>query len=234
MSSRSLILVCVLLGALAFVWVRWRGESTQQQTRQLATPVIVKEPVNFASHTFDPANPPAEMPPLPAGENAECDSNFKSNATVGGQPRRTDATHATLTITQINVTLQLDINIWVPADATQHVIDHEDGHRRISEYYYQHADEIAGRVAASYLGKQIPISGDDLGAASRQALQDAGAEITEEYSKELNSNPAQLLYDSITDHSRNEVVYTDAVDHAVKNVAVEAPQPASADPPDNR
>jgi hypothetical protein len=48
------------------------------------------------------------------------------------------------------------------------------------------------------------------------------SEITEEYGKQLNPNPTQLLYDSITDHSRNEVVVQDAVDHALKNVSVES------------
>jgi hypothetical protein len=221
------------MGAIVFASACGSGESPQRQARQVPAPVIVKQPVQFASHTFDPANPPAEMPPLPAGENAECDSNFISNASVSGQPQRIDATHATVTITQIKVTLQLDINVWVPADVTQHVIEHEQGHRQISEHYYETADQLAQRLAASYMGRQIPVSGDDLDAASRKALQDAGAEITDEYSKELNSNAAQLLYDSITDHSRNEVVYSDAVAHALKNVAIESPQPASADPSAN-
>ena len=38
---------------------------------------------------------------------------------------------ATVTITQIKVTLQLNINIWVPAGVTQHVIEHEGGHRQV-------------------------------------------------------------------------------------------------------
>jgi hypothetical protein len=54
------------------------------------------------------------MPPLAPGEAAVCDSDFLSNASVRGESRQTDATHATVTITQIKVTLQLNINIWVP------------------------------------------------------------------------------------------------------------------------
>ena len=57
------------------------------------------------------------------------------------------------------------------------------------------------------------------------------AEITDEYNRELNPEPTQLLYDSITDHSRNEVVAQDAVAHAIKNVSIESTQPAS---PGNR
>jgi hypothetical protein len=46
-------------------------------------------------------------------------------------------------------------------------------------------------------------------------------EITDEYDKELNSEPTQLLYDSITDHSRNDIVAKDAVAQALSNVAIE-------------
>ena len=174
---------------------------------------------------FDPAAPPPDMPPLSHGENAECDSNFLSSASVRGESRPTDATHATVTVTRINVTLQLQINIWVPVGVTPHVIEHEDGHRQISESYYQTADKLAARIAAAYMGKQIEITGADLGAESSEMLQQMAAEITDEYGRELNPGPAQLLYDSITDHGRNDVVVKDAVAHALKNVTIESSRP---------
>jgi hypothetical protein len=228
--SRRLGLLCVLLGALVLGWLAWRGHSSTAQNKVLPAPIIVKEPVNFARRTFDPANPPAEMPSLPAGENAECDSNFISNASVAGQPERIDATHATVTITQIKVTLQLNITIWVPEGVSQHVMDHEIGHREISESYYETADQLAGRIASTYVGKQAVVTGNDLDAEINKSLQQIGGEITEEFDKELNPNPTQLLYDSITDHSRNEVVAADAVAHALKNGSIEAPQPSGTDP----
>ena len=227
-------MLCLLLAVLIFGWLNWRERTSQQQLRAMPDPAVIKQPANVASRTFDPANPPPEMPPLNSGENAECVADFGSNANVAGQTRRTDATHGTLTITRINVTLQLNITIWVPAGVTQRVIDHEDGHRQISEYYYQTADKLAGRIAAPYMGKQVEISGADLNAESMKTLKQMGAEITEEYERELNSEPAQLLYDSITDHSRNEVAVQDAVDHALKNVSMEFPQPASPEPADPR
>ena len=168
------------------------------------------------------------MPPLASGENAECDSDFLSNASVRGESRQTDATHATVTITQIKVTLQLNINIWVPTGVTQHVIEHEEGHRQISEYYYQTADKLAERIAATYMGKQVEITGTDLGAESSKMLQQMATDITDEYNKELNSGPTQLLYDAITDHGRNEVAVQDAVAHALKNVTIESGMASAA------
>jgi hypothetical protein len=229
LSSRSLIVLCVLLGALILGWLAWRSLSSRQQSVEAPPPSIIKQPVALANRTFDPAAPPVDMPHLAPGESAECDSDFLSNASVRGEPRQTDATHAIVTITQIKMTLQLRINIWVPTGATQHLIDHEDGHRQISEYYYQTADGIAGRIASTYMGKQVEITGADLGAESSKMLQQMAADITTEYNKQLDPEPAQLLYDSITDHGRNDVIVKDAVAHALKNSNIES-APATANP----
>ena len=227
MRPRGLIVFCLLLGGLVLGWITWRSSSSRRQVGETSVPTITKQPVAFASRTFDPAAPPADMPPLSTGESAECESNFVSNASVRGETRQTDATHATVTITQVKVTLQLNINIWVPSGASQAVIEHEEGHRQISEYYYQTADKLAERIAASYMGRQIDVSGADLGAESSKMLQQKAADIAGEYNRELNPGPTQVLYDSITDHGRNEVVVKDAVAHAIKNVAIEATQPAT-------
>jgi len=224
---RRVIVPCVLSGALAFGCHTSSNLSAPRQPQQ--TPVLInKEQVVFASHTFDPAAPPTEMPPLGPGESAECDSNFLAKASVRGQPRRTDATHATITITQVLMTLRLEVNIWLPNEATQVVADHEEGHRQIAEYYYQTADKLAERIASAYIGRQVEVTGTDLDAESAKALLQIATDITNEYTKEINSSPTQLLYDAITDHSRNGVVAKDAVDHAIKNVTVEStPQPSN-------
>jgi len=217
----------VLLGVLLFGWLTWRDFSSRRQLGEAPVPTINKQPIAFAHRTFDPATPPADMPALAPGENAECDSNFLSNASVRGESRQTDATHATVTITEIKVTLQLNINIWVPIGVTQHVIEHEEGHRQVSEYYYQTADKLAERIAATYMGKQVDITGTDLDAESSKMLHQMAADITDEYKKELNPGPTQLLYDAITDHGRNEVVVKDAVAQALKNITIESTQPTT-------
>jgi hypothetical protein len=224
---RRVIVLCVLMAALGFGWFAWRDTSSRHQLGQASVPTITKQPVAFASRTFDPAAPPASMPPLAQWETAECDSDFLSSASVRGESRQTDATHATVTITQVKMTLQLNINIWVPVGGTQHVIEHEEGHRQISESYYQTADKVAERIASTYIGKQIEIAGADLSAESTKMLQQMAADITDEYKRELNPGPTQLLYDSITDHGRNDVIVKDAVAHALKNATIESPPPAT-------
>jgi hypothetical protein len=213
---RRIILLCALLAAAIFgSWLVWRSSPSRQKSGGAGTPTITKQPVNFVERTFDPENPPADMPQLAPGELAVCDSNFLSNASVGGDAHETDSTHAIVTVTSVNVNLQLNVTIWVPANASQHVVEHEQGHREISEHFYRDAEKLAAKIGAAYLGRKFSISGTDLQAELRKSLQEMGAEITEEYSRELNPNPTQLRYDAITDHSRNEISAKDAVAQAL-------------------
>jgi len=217
LSSRRSIVSRVLLGALILFGVGCGNVVPPGETPRVT---IDKQPVVFANRMFDPSRPPADMPPLAFGEQAQCDTSFASNASVGGQSRQMDAMHATVTITQIKVTLQLNIIIWLPVSGvTQHVIEHEEGHRQISEHYYQTADKLAERIAAPYLGKQVAITGADLHAEFNKVLQQMGAEITAEYNRQLNPEPAQLRYDAITDHSRNGVLAKDAVAQVLQGVS---------------
>jgi hypothetical protein len=220
--SRRFIAASALLAALPGL-LSWWTFSCNRPLKEPPAVTINKQPVNFSRRTFDPTNPPPDIPSLNHGENAACDSDFSSNATVAGQTRQTDATHATLTVAHIKMDLQLNVTIWVPNAVTPHVSEHEEGHRHISEYYYQTADKLAERIATTYVGRQVEIAGTDLQAESNKFLQQTAAAITADYSRELNPAPAQLLYDSITDHSRNEVVVKNAVEHAIKNASVESP-----------
>jgi hypothetical protein len=213
---RRTILLCALLAAVIFgSWLVWRSSSSRRQSGMADAPTITKQPVNFANRTFDPENPPSDMPQLAPGELAVCDSNFLSNAKVGGDAHETDSTHAIVTVTSVTVNLRLDVTIWVPANSSQHVIEHEQGHREISEHFYRDADKLAARIAAPYLGKKFEISGTDLQGELSKALQEMGDEITGEYGRDLNPNPTQLRYDAITDHSRNDVSAKDAVAQAL-------------------
>ena len=174
MSKRGIILVFGLLALLVLGWLGERlreREAVSLQETEEPPVLVIKQPATFASRTFDPAAPPADMPPLSEGDIAECDSNFISDASVAGQSRKVDATHAVVTITHVKVSLQLNLTIWLPTRATRRVIDHEAGHRQISEYFYQSADKIADQIGETYVGKQVEITGDDLNAESSKMLQ---------------------------------------------------------------
>jgi hypothetical protein len=188
----------VLLEALVIAGLSWWALSCNHPLKKTPAVTINKQPVNFARRTFDPANPPSDMPSLNQGENAECDSDFSSNATVAGQTRQTDATHATLTVAHIKMDLRLNVTIWLPNGVTSHDSEHEEGHRQISEYYYQTADKLAERIATTYVGRQVEIDGIDLRAESNKFLQQTAAAITADYGRELNPGPTQSTTASLT------------------------------------
>jgi len=217
LTSRRYLLLSILLGIVVIAVFASRRGVSSPAAKQSGKVTIEKLPVSVAVHTFDPAAPPADMPPLAAGEEAECDSNFTSNVNVKGQPEKHDATHAVVTVTEVKMTLQLAINVWVPEAATQHVIEHEQGHRQIAERYYQTADKVGEQIAAKFLGKEVPVSGADLKAEAGKLLEQMSAEITAEYNVALNADRAQRRYDDITDHSRNDVSADDAVAQALQD-----------------
>lgn len=160
------------------------------------------------------------MPRLAYGEEAACDSDLSSNTSVKGISEKIDASHATVTITNVKMILHLSVNIWVPTGVTQHVMEHENGHRQISEAYYQTADKLAEQIAAGYLGKQIAISGTDLDARIQETLQQTATEITSEFDKSLNLEATQQYYDTITNHARNETDAKEAVAAALANTRI--------------
>jgi len=211
----------LLVGLLALGWVGSFGPRSTSTGAATAGLTINKQPVYFVKRAFNPAAPPADMPPLAPGEDAECSSAFAANASVEGVAQPWDATHATVTIRHVVMTLELKITIWAPLNSTTQVMDHEEGHRQISGYYYQSADKVAERIAATYVGQHLNVSGPDLAAASQEALRKIAGDIDEQYNRALNPKPAQVLYDSITDHGRNKVVAKDAAAQALKNAEVE-------------
>lgn len=211
------ILVVLSFAGLSSVW-------TDQVQAQVT---ITKVPVNVSTQTFDPRRPPRNMPPLTPPEEAVCASDFLSDASVGGQAEQTDATRGKLTINKINVTLQLDITIWLPKNPPKMTVDHEDGHRQISEYYYRNAEMVARRIAERFIGKVIDLNGRDLRKLVSAALKQAGAEITNEYNKQMPVETTQARYDSITEHSRSDIRVADAVALALKETY---PFPPTAPP----
>jgi hypothetical protein len=227
-SRRTLILLCGLAGVAALGWLALRRTPAVGSGGEAGGVTIDKQAENFAQRTFDAANPPADMPAMNPGEEAVTDSNFVSGVNVSGRAHQSDATHETVTITQIHVTLQLELTIWAPADATQHVLDHEQGHREISEYYYRDADKVAERTARGYIGREEVVSGADLNAASGEWLQQMGKEISDEYNRELNPDPVQQRYDLITNYSRNGVVAEDAVKQVLNGLTGATSAPAGS------
>jgi len=194
---------------------------------------VVKMPAQIGTRYFDPKRPPRDRPPLTGPEEAVCAGDFLSDASVGSQAVQTDATHAKATINKIKVTVQLNITIWLPNNPQKWTVEHEEGHRQISEYYYRNAEVVARRIAAPYIGKTFDISGNDLRRALSAAIGKIAEDITNEYNRQMPVETTQARYDAITDHSQKDIPVPDAVAQALKETypAGNAMVPASLSPP---
>jgi len=189
---------------------------------------IVKMPAQIGTRYFDPKRPPRDRPPLTGPEEAVCAGDFLSDASVGGQAMQTDATHAKATINRIKVTLRLNITTWLPNNPQKWIIEHEEGHRQILEYYYRNAEVIARRISEPYLGKTIDLSGADLRNALSAAIDKIKVEITNEYNRQMPVATTQDRYDTITEHGRKDIPVPDGVAQALKETFPEPAKPAVA------
>lgn len=232
--SRSIFfLVSVTcLAALAWIFGHYSGtlRSGSSDPAHAASQVTVtKEPASVTTRTFDPANPPSDMPPLKEGEIALCEASYISNVNVAGRGTQTDSTHEIADVAHVRVTLQLVVTIWLPQDATPRVAEHEEGHRQIAEYFYKDADKLIAQIAAQHINQRDLVSGADLNAEFNKFLQAQGAAISDEFNQRLNPDPTQDRYDAITDHARNTISTADAISQALKDPSLAtttAPSPS--------
>lgn len=58
-------------------------------------------------------------------------------------------------------------------------------------------------------------------------LRELAKKFTDEYGNQLNQDPAQQLFDTMTDHSRNETPVSDAITAAIKDAEITAPHPVA-------
>jgi len=81
------------------------------------------------------------------------------------------------------------------------------------------------------MGKVIELNGRDLRRSVSVALEQAAAEITNEYNEQMPVESTQALYDSIIKHSRSDIRDADAVARALKETY---PTPPMAPPLSSR
>jgi hypothetical protein len=169
---------------------------------------------------FDRNHPPSEMPQLEPQEAAVTKSVYgiATQFTVESLPeqKRGAKTVANVKVVSVNVDLSLTVTVWLPNDATKIIVDHEEGHRQISEYFYKDAQRIARDIAQKYIGQVYQAEGADSDAASRGALDKAINDLSQKYMGETQtlSVRANELFDELTQHSRNQKI---SVEKAIKD-----------------
>jgi len=169
---------------------------------------------------FDRKNPPADMPTLEPGEAAVTRSSFLISTQTAietvSEENRAGKTVAKIKFTEIIIDLSLKNSIWLPKDATKIIVDHEEGHRQLNDYFYKDAEKIAREIAQKYIARTYEAEGSDGSAAATAAMQKAINEMSQQYMAQVQSPAvrANQIFDELTDHSRNQRI---SVEKAMKD-----------------
>jgi len=182
---------------------------------------VNKQPVTSTVRYFDPKKPPADMPKLVGNEAAVCVSNFNISASAGGDVLEQDkvdgACRTTVRIDRITLTLECDIVIWLPNKPPKKIVEHEDGHKEITERFYKDADAVAKKYANQWLGRSVRGSAKTCQEASSAAISSAAQEMSGQYMTAVQgeSSKVQEAYDRITAHGTNKLTARQGVDRAM-------------------
>ena len=207
--------------------------------------VIDRQPPTVARVTFDPRNPPPDMPKLHPGEAALCQMNFNcrvqlkyevveqgsssSSSSTAGRAR--PSATVTARVKRIQMTLTLHDTIYVPRGGNAKLRAHEEGHRVINERVYEDAERVARTAALDVLTQTWRGTGDDAGAAGKAATDEAVKKLCDAYLAGTADKAHRVgqIFDELTDHGRNtRLTEADAIRQAF---ARHANEPRGKAPP---
>ncbi len=178
------------------------------------------EPV-VSTRLFDPADKPAEMPPLNKGEAALCAYNVSAAASAAAVTTESaDGRSCTVELTELTINLSCDIVMWLPNDHTAKIKAHENAHNLISQRVYADSDKIARALAKSAAAKPIkPARGDCKESADRAIAQVIG-QITQQWIDTVGGKAGAVnqAFDDLTDHGRNKLPEDKAIEQAFAKV----------------
>jgi hypothetical protein len=162
------------------------------------------------------------MPRMNPNQAAVTQSYFLADSRVGGRVvdrKLADDGHQTsIQVDRVRMTLKLRITTWLPKNALQKTVRHEDGHKQIAEHYYENAEQIARKLAEELIGQVVSGTADDYSAASDKALQDAAKRLGTRYLSytDVPSGKAHEQYDQMTQFGTNSVDESQAIARAIR------------------
>ena len=165
---------------------------------------------------FDPGAPPRGMPKLTPPETGICNATFELATRVNYTTEPFTATTVRIIVTELDLTAGLTLDIYTAADAPQ-TRDHEEAHRKISEYYYRNAAAAAERIARALIGETFDGVGTTQDVARQNAVGQILATIERDYMARTRdrSAAANVRFDAITNHGLDAIDANTAIARAV-------------------
>jgi hypothetical protein len=166
---------------------------------------------------YDPKAPPRGMPKLTPPEAGVCNTTFELDTAVSYSSEALTTNLVRITVTDIDLTTRLSLDIYTMVGAPQKLRDHEEAHRRIAEYYYRNAAAVVERIARPLIGETFIGTGSSQDAAQKNALEKVIASIEHDYMARTRDRSADAngRFDDITQHGLNGIDANVAVSRAV-------------------
>jgi len=205
----------------------WEDENIRTATLENndRSPVSVEADTPIVSYAYyDRAGPkPSEISEGMDGDTEYafgCNPAFAFHVTRPG-PDEPFSFH----IETVTMHLGLKITIIMPKGDYEKLKDHEEGHRKIVEYFYSLGPAMARQAGGLMAGIERTSSTTDYEAAKTEVFTRATDEVETEYMKYIRDlcGQANDYYDSLTDHGRNNVDSTRAAHEAIRHYAPQTP-----------
>jgi len=173
---------------------------------------VSKQPPSVQYKTFDPRNPPKDMPKLSNSEAAVTHYEFGLSVRLSYQPldaiREGDGFSAGIRVESIALRTTMGVVVWLPRDCPPALRAHEEGHRQLAEMFYKDAEAIARKAARPYVGRIITGHGNDPSAARTDATSKLTNGVIDAYMAQTKT-PAERVnryFDEITSHGASRKV----------------------------
>jgi hypothetical protein len=198
----------------------------------LSNVTVKRDPPDVQYKTFDPANPPAEMPHLAPGEDAATAFSFRIQAGANSDVldrKKTDAGwSATVAVHGVTIAIQLHVVIWTPKGVGDKLKAHEEGHRKIAEKVYMDRAILEAKAAGAVIdGKRMSGDGPNWKTAAGNAIDGAINDVGKKYLQHTAAVATEVgdIYDALTQHGTNDKPEADAIREAFEKY--EANHPAT-------
>lgn len=209
----------LLKSASAVLAVPLLGRVAAAQSDRLT---VVRTPPTVRDFEFDPRNRPATMPPLKEPEAAVCRYSFGIETNLDYRYEY-NGTSMTLRLQQVALVTQLEVDVWTPRNARRKLIEHEQGHRRIAEYYYTNAEAAARAIAEPLMERRFTARAATEEEARKAAVAQVVEAIQTAYLKSTSDrcDAAQQRFDDLTAHGTADI----EVDAAFAQAVAPDPEP---------
>ena len=199
-----------------------RPSEAERQAARRAAVTVTKNPPTVEEREFVNRT---KLPPLirraVQAHEAVADSEFlirpEIKQTLVEQEKGLRKVRAKFRVDSVAVTLDMKTTMWLPPQASKSLRDHEDGHRRISERFYEPAEAKARVAAEKLIGTHYPGEGRTVEEAGKAAMEAATQQLVKAYLSETQwaSGAVHAAYDKLTRHSTNVAV---SEDEAIRQV----------------